>query len=433
MPPRRSTRSSSRLSVEPENQPPPQRSTPPSKRKRSSGDNIDNEEHEDYVKPPSRTTRRSSSSKAPTPAPTSRTSSRSKNALRQVQGSDDDDDDREPSHPAKKSRPSPELEDVHEEDEEDVKPIIRPRTRRAATTSSASLVNGKSSKDQVTPGSDDEEGTKEQVPVKPTSRPRSSGNNSSMKPPTSRRGGRPPRSTVVSVKAEPLDESTLGNIDDEGGEEDEISTTSKRRTAKPSSRKAKSLTLQSAEDEDFVADMHLDEKAKDVPHSSNREPVLSDDGPTPVPSPKKLPPTVSVVYEEEKSLLDDLPVSPAKARRAPPPLEEPKGPHPRLVIHKLVLVNFKSYAGRQEIGPFHKVGCFCPMASSLISGSLSLQSSGPMVLANPIPSMRCSSCSDTVPPRCDKENSQSSYTTPLSTLICMSAVWRFISVKSSIS
>ncbi|KAJ9119746.1 hypothetical protein QFC22_003456 [Naganishia vaughanmartiniae] len=31
-------------------------------------------------------------------------------------------------------------------------------------------------------------------------------------------------------------------------------------------------------------------------------------------------------------------------------------PKKRLVIHKLVLVDFKSYAGRQEIGPFHKVG-----------------------------------------------------------------------------
>jgi hypothetical protein len=35
--------------------------------------------------------------------------------------------------------------------------------------------------------------------------------------------------------------------------------------------------------------------------------------------------------------------------------EKPKGPKSRLVIHKLMLVNFKSYAGRQEIGPFHKV------------------------------------------------------------------------------
>lgn len=32
----------------------------------------------------------------------------------------------------------------------------------------------------------------------------------------------------------------------------------------------------------------------------------------------------------------------------------PARPTPRLTIHKLVLVNFKSYAGRQEIGPFHK-------------------------------------------------------------------------------
>ena|SRR6266702_1061737 len=367
MPPRRSTRSSSRLSVEPENQPPPQRSAPPSKRKRSSGDNTDNEEHENQVKPPSRTTRRSSSSKAPPPVATSRTSSRSKSVLRQVQDSDDEDDDRESSHPAKKSRPSRELEDVHEEDEEDVKPIIRPRTRRAAAMSATST-NGSTSKDQITPDTDDEDSTKEQVLVKPISRPHSSGQNASMKPPTSRRGGRPSRSTVVSVKAEPPDESSLGNIDDDGGEEDEIPTASKRRVAKPSSRKVKSLTPPSAEDEDFIADTHLDEKAKALSHNSNGEPVLSAERSTPVPSPKKLPPTTSLVHEEEKSLLDDLPISPAKARHAPPPLEEPKGPYTRLVIYKLVLVNFKSYAGRQEIGPFHKVGCLRYIASSLNFG-----------------------------------------------------------------
>jgi structural maintenance of chromosome 4 len=39
----------------------------------------------------------------------------------------------------------------------------------------------------------------------------------------------------------------------------------------------------------------------------------------------------------------------------PTPMPEmPSRPKPRLTIHKLVLVNFKSYAGRQEIGPFHK-------------------------------------------------------------------------------
>lgn len=54
----------------------------------------------------------------------------------------------------------------------------------------------------------------------------------------------------------------------------------------------------------------------------------------------------------EKSLLE----SPKPAKNEPEPEQEvPSGPKSRLVIHKLVLINFKSYAGRQEIGPFHKV------------------------------------------------------------------------------
>ncbi|KAJ3895317.1 RecF/RecN/SMC [Lentinula edodes] len=58
----------------------------------------------------------------------------------------------------------------------------------------------------------------------------------------------------------------------------------------------------------------------------------------------------------QKSLLIDYPPSlpPASQSQAKVVLEEPKGPQSRLVIHKLALVNFKSYAGRQEIGPFHK-------------------------------------------------------------------------------
>ena len=63
----------------------------------------------------------------------------------------------------------------------------------------------------------------------------------------------------------------------------------------------------------------------------------------------------SAIEEEEHSLLDpprsSIPQQPTQS--AIP--EEPQGPKPRLVIHKMALVNFKSYAGRQEIGPFHKV------------------------------------------------------------------------------
>ena len=58
--------------------------------------------------------------------------------------------------------------------------------------------------------------------------------------------------------------------------------------------------------------------------------------------------------DEEKSLFDPPPMpGPSSLPQAVP--EEPTGPKSRLVIHKMALINFKSYAGRQEIGPFHKV------------------------------------------------------------------------------
>lgn len=38
---------------------------------------------------------------------------------------------------------------------------------------------------------------------------------------------------------------------------------------------------------------------------------------------------------------------------AEPPKVEDTGPKSRTVIQYLVLTNFKSYAGRQEVGPFH--------------------------------------------------------------------------------
>ncbi|KAF9264610.1 RecF/RecN/SMC protein [Marasmius fiardii PR-910] len=59
--------------------------------------------------------------------------------------------------------------------------------------------------------------------------------------------------------------------------------------------------------------------------------------------------------EEEKSLFDPpppIPVPVAQSETTVAP--ESEGPKARLVIHKLALVNFKSYGGRQEIGPFHK-------------------------------------------------------------------------------
>ncbi|KAJ7262256.1 RecF/RecN/SMC [Mycena haematopus] len=58
--------------------------------------------------------------------------------------------------------------------------------------------------------------------------------------------------------------------------------------------------------------------------------------------------------EEEGPLIFNPPPMPTPSQTTQPAVEEPTGPKSRLVIHKLALVNFKSYAGRQEIGPFHK-------------------------------------------------------------------------------
>lgn len=42
-----------------------------------------------------------------------------------------------------------------------------------------------------------------------------------------------------------------------------------------------------------------------------------------------------------------------KSRTMAIPMVEDTGPKPRIVITNLILNNFKSYAGRQEVGPFH--------------------------------------------------------------------------------
>jgi hypothetical protein len=45
------------------------------------------------------------------------------------------------------------------------------------------------------------------------------------------------------------------------------------------------------------------------------------------------------------------------------PVEERK---PRMVINKMTLNNFKSYYGKQEIGPFHKVWFFLSFCATVI-------------------------------------------------------------------
>ena len=411
MPPRRSTRSSTRQSTEPDSNPQAQKQDPSSKRKRSTVDNTDIDGQEDHGKPPSRTARRSST-KATASVPASRASSRLRSVPRDPDG---EDEDGEPSRRPKRSRPSHELEDVREEnEEEDTKPTIASRIRRVSSRPVTSSTNGVIGQDQVVPAEDEPD---EQVTAKPTSRthsPRIYTNSS--KPSTSRRGARLSRSAAVTVKAEPPDEPALENIDDVDDGEIEVPATSQRKITKRS-RKVKSLTPPQSVGK--VEDTDFDESATAIVPNGEVADFLAEES-TPVPSPKKLPSNTPPVHEE-KSLLDNLP-TPSKAKRPPLPLEDLQGPRPRLVIHKLVLMNFKSYAGCQEIGPFHRVGCFQCHNIKLISCSLSQRLLGLMVRASRIPSMRYFLCLGTVPARCDKENSPNSYTTLRNIRICRSAV-----------
>jgi structural maintenance of chromosome 4 len=423
MPPRRSTRASARPSAEPESNPQLHNSALSSKRKRSSGDNTDIQPQEDNSRPPSRTTRRTSSKTTPS-VPASRASSRQKSVSCKERDSDDSDGHEELPHPMKRSRPSYDLDDVHEDEEEDTKPVAGPRTRRAPSRPVAPSANGKTARDQVALAEDEAE---EPVTAKPTSRAHPS------RPSNSRRGGRQSQSETVNIKAEPIDEPTLENTHDVDDEKIEATTTSRRKATKRSSRKVKSRTPSaSVAKEDPGDDTNVAESATVViPNGSDAPDLLAAELSTPVASPKKLPSTTPLVHEEEKSLLDDLPTSPSKAKRAPPPLEEPRGPRPRLVIHKLVLVNFKSYAGRQAIGPFHKVSYFRVATPRLIICSPSRQSSAPMVLVNQILLMHYFLSLVTAQVKCDKENSPNSYTILHNTRICKNVAWRFISARLS--
>ncbi|SPN99212.1 probable SMC4 - Stable Maintenance of Chromosomes [Cephalotrichum gorgonifer] len=113
------------------------------------------------------------------------------------------------------------------------------------------------------------------------------------------------------------------------------------------------------------------------------EPIESDAPsiPTPEPSPEPsvLPPvapvatpladiTAAINERPRTATSDDLTIKPIKPMDTPMqkpmdivlksrttviPMIEETGPKPRMVITYLILNNFKSYAGRQEVGPFH--------------------------------------------------------------------------------
>jgi len=294
MPPRRSSRSAS-TTLEGSTE------SAPVKRKREQSAESATNEKDNVSKPPSRTRRGTRS----TAATTSKSSniSQSKKSLPDIVETDTEEQADAP--PLKKARPSAggdvdegiKIEEVDSEASRD----IPKRGRRAASATVSRPVGNL--------------GVDEEVPSK-----------------TRRR-----TSARTSVNKKLADDEVKGSQPEDSEADDD-------KRPSPKGRKAKSATARKTSNK--AVRPVLPDKSDDElepPPPAQPKPASSERAATQDPVPNN-----EEEREEEKSLFE------------PPPLsqcipEEPSVPKARLVIHKMALVNFKSYAGRQEIGPFHKV------------------------------------------------------------------------------
>ncbi|KAJ4495817.1 RecF/RecN/SMC N terminal domain-containing protein [Lentinula edodes] len=320
----------------------------PVKRKRSQQPVNNLEEKENLRKPPSSSRRGSSSHLGNAVSIQSKPSTRREPEEpiveeEEVSETDQEEDEDEVQPPRKKKRPS--LEKSDEEDRDKDIEAGRPKrllqtAKRGRASRAPALVQPRSGRLQkpVAISSDEEEYTgKVPDPEEEDSEFEEQKQKPKPKSQQTSKRGRPSRATQPrSARGQKLvpmsDDDGEANFQPEKGLESDVEEYEmpKRRVSmspkKPSSRTNHRTSKEHSMDEDEgeTKPTGVDEEDEEL--------------------------------EEEKSLLIDYPPSlpPASQSQAKVVPEEPKGPQPRLVIHKLALVNFKSYAGRQEIGPFHK-------------------------------------------------------------------------------
>ncbi|KAF9472577.1 hypothetical protein BDN70DRAFT_886856 [Pholiota conissans] len=360
MPPRRSSRAPSVAADSAATE------TLPAKRKR--GQTAEPAaEKENIAKPASRTRRSTSTKPSSTGASNPRKSTRSKVSLPDLAESENED----LPPPVKKARPSIESrdEEVKAEEEEEEVIVSKPkRGRRAPSVAKAAPA--------------EMEVDVAEVPSKPASRR------------TSTRGAAVSSSSRTSIGSAKSTEASgsarLDQVEENEDEEEDVKPAKGRRTVKSSKRASTGAVLSDddkaeespgseygQEDEDVqparkgrkpkasaarkgkaplkkpAKTVTIEDSDSDIPAPSSAQPLaarkkLAEQAPIPEPEPEE-------EEEEEKSLFEPPPPPTLSAPSSLPQVpEEPTGPKSRLVIHKMALVNFKSYAGRQEIGPFHK-------------------------------------------------------------------------------
>ncbi|KAG8852500.1 hypothetical protein FRB96_008688 [Tulasnella sp. 330] len=272
----------------------------PDEEKRVAGlDGTGSEKEEPAPMPPSTKSRMTTRKSAP--ASKASTTGKGKSRSKRVAQSESDSDARSDhtAQPNGHSRAS-QGEDEGDDDDFDALGSKKPSTSKRTTQTSTNrkVSNGKSA---ARPSSSSK------VPVNKTvSTPRKS-----------------VKSEPVESRAEIADEDDIPDFDP--------SRASSRAPATPRPVRAsvEDDEKESSEEEDLLASIRNQTPKRGASHA----PSMTNAGRNRAPSPAKMDGLLEQKPEES---------------------ELPKGPSTRLVIHKMVLINFKSYAGRQEIGPFHK-------------------------------------------------------------------------------
>ncbi|KAG6836004.1 hypothetical protein H0H93_012338 [Arthromyces matolae] len=311
MPPRRSSRST-RASVEPSEAP-----VPTTKRKRGQTVEPEQEQQEKVPKPSSRA-RRSTSAQPAAASEKTRTSTRSRGSLPDVPETDDEED-ADSAPPVKKPRPSLEPQEEKDSDFEEEKPKARrtaslaKRGRGAAGRKPSSSTHpGRSSRGATVSVVEEEQENEQEEEEKPVISN---------------------HSNLSSTRSQIDDDDAMVTSEDEPQPKPQKSA--KKSSKGPKSRKTASRQVASD-----------DEPTEQVVDRVKEEPLQQ--------TTEEKPEASALMEEEEETSLFDPPHMPPPSSQPQTMPEEPSGPKPRLVIHMIVLVNFKSYAGRQEIGPFHK-------------------------------------------------------------------------------
>ncbi|BEI96156.1 hypothetical protein CcaverHIS631_0111050 [Cutaneotrichosporon cavernicola] len=343
MPPRRSNRSSAATGA-----PPPTASASTSSRRTTrTRASVAPESEEDAPKPASKRTAapKPASSRASTRRPRKEPTPPPESEEDEEEEEDDDDDDGDDD-----DGDEDEDEDEDDDDDEDDgsgedEPVHKPAKHASKRVSPPA--SRRSTRVKATPAPESEDESDEEPAPKPVSKRPSRKASITPAPESSDAESKPtprPSSKAPARKGRRV----LSDSDESDGQTPRpLSVSADSEGETPTSKLAKKSNSVSGEEGNFVAAQASHSWIKVEEPSTPKAQVRALDATSPESSPD-IP--ASVLPPKTPGRI----VPPRMSLMATPAAPPPTGPKPRLTIHKLVLNNFKSYGGRQEIGPFHK-------------------------------------------------------------------------------